>query len=232
MELYYGKPVNDKIVLEGDEANHLIQVRRSRMGDAVHVTDGEGHLFVSEIAEIEKQRCTLKILEVKEDPKKTFHLHIAIAPTKNIDRIEWFLEKATETGIDEITFLLCRHSERKEVKPDRLNRVLVAAMKQSMKSFLPKLNPIVDFKSFVSQQFSGTKLICSANTTGIKNFGEWYEAKSSLVALIGPEGDFHPNEIEFAKELNFKPTTLGKSRLRTETAALHVCTLFNFINKQ
>ena len=160
MELFFGKPSTEKIIiLDEDESNHLINVKRSRKGDIIHVTDGEGNLFTTELGTIEKHNCTLSIHEVKSSPKKSTQLHIAIAPTKSIDRIEWFLEKATESGIDEISFLQCRYSERKEIKVERLNRVVVASMKQSLKTWLPKLNPMIDFKTFVTQPFTGDKLI-------------------------------------------------------------------------
>ncbi len=231
MELFFGKPSAEKIIiLDEVESNHLINVKRSKKGDVIHVTDGEGNLFTTEIVNIENHVCTLSILEVITTPPKTTTLHIAVAPTKNIDRIEWFLEKATETGIDEISFLQCRHSERKEIKMDRLNRVVVSSIKQSLKTFLPKLNPMIDFKSFVSHDFHGEKLIFS--TGAVENLNQNYRSGKSLIALIGPEGDFHADELKLAIEKGYKPTSLGESRLRTETAALTVCTLFNFINSQ
>lgn len=230
MDLYFGHPSGNKIILDEDESNHLINVKRVRAGELVSVTDGGGNLYKTELLQIEKRLCVLKILEIVLTPKRLFQLHLAIAPTKSIDRIEWFLEKAAETGIDEISFLVCRHSERKEIKTDRLQRVLISSMKQSMKTFLPKINPMVDFKSFVKENFSGIKLICTMNTEGMESFKNNYSAGNNLNVLIGPEGDFHPEEILFARQCGYKPTSLGSSRLRTETAALNVCTLFNFMN--
>ncbi len=230
MDLYFGQPNSNKIILDEDESNHLINVKRVRVGELVSVTDGEGALYKTELFQIEKRLCVLNILEKAITPKRPFQLHLAIAPTKSIDRIEWFLEKATETGIDEVSFLVCRHSERKEIKTDRLQRVLISSMKQSMKTFLPKINPMVDFKSYVKGNFPGIKLICTMNTEGIESFKNNYLEGNNLNVLIGPEGDFHPEEILLAKQCGYKPTSIGNSRLRTETAAINVCTLFNFTN--
>ena len=230
MDLYYGKPSGNKIILDSDESNHLINVKRIRTDDIIHVTDGVGNFYSAKIIGIEKRSCTLEIFETKTTDKNHFLLHIALAPTKNIDRIEWFLEKATETGIDEITFLQCRHSERKEIKTERLNRVLIAAMKQSIKSFLPELNPMTDFKKFITCNFSGTKVICTTNADKSETLKKIYLPGNPLIALIGPEGDFHTDEITLAVQNGFLPVSLGLSRMRTETAALNVCTLFNFIN--
>ena len=139
MDIYFGKPKDNKIILDEDESNHLINVKRVKIGDLVHVTDGEGNIYLAELLNLEKRSCTLGIRETKSAIKNPPNLHIALAPTKNIDRVELFLEKATEIGIDEISFLKCRHSERKEIKTERLNRIVVAAIKQSIKPFLPLL---------------------------------------------------------------------------------------------
>ncbi len=233
MDIYFGKPTDNIIILDDDESNHLINVKRIRAGEIVHVTDGEGSNYITEFFSIEKKKCRLRILEKNTTDKNLFHLHIALAPTKNIERMEWFLEKAIETGIDEISFLKCRHSERKEIKIERLHRIAVSAMKQSLKSFLPKINPIIDFNKFISGKLIDIKLICTMPSVG-KNIGfnSNYLPGNNLIALIGPEGDFHSDEVNFAMKHGFKPTSLGASRLRTETAALNVCTLFNFINNK
>ncbi len=230
MDLYFGHPTGNKIILDEDESNHLLNVKRVRNGEIVYVTDGKGYKYKTELFQIEKRTCILNILETNIYKKNSNRLHLAIAPTKSIDRIEWLLEKATETGIDEISFILCRHSERKEIKIERLNKVLVSSMKQSTKTFLPKINSIVDYKSFISKNNSAIKLICTMNIGENENFKKNYLQGNDLIVLIGPEGDFHPEEISLANQFGFKSTSLGSSRLRTETAALNVCTLFNFIN--
>ncbi len=231
MELYYGQTSGyNMITLDEDESNHLIKVNRKNTGETVLVTDGEGNLFTTQLIEKTKRNCILEIKSVQETPARNQKLHIAIAPTKNIDRIEWFLEKATESGIDEITFLVCRHSERRELKEDRLKRVMVAAMKQSLKTFLPKLNPITDFKDFVNKERDNVKLIFTMMASEEKNLNVNYQKGKSLTALIGPEGDFHESELEIAQKNGYVFTSLGQSRLRTETAGINVCMLFNFIN--
>lgn len=231
MELYYGQTSGDNtITLDEDESNHLIKVNRKNTGESVLVTDGEGNLFTTQLIEKTKRNCILEIKSVEKTQPRNQKLHIAIAPTKNIDRMEWFLEKATECGIDEITFLVCRHSERRELKEDRLKRVLVAAMKQSLKTFLPKLNPITDFKDFVNKESDSVKLIFTMMASEEKNLNVNYQKGKSLTALIGPEGDFHESELEMAQKNGYVFTSLGNSRLRTETAGINVCMLFNFIN--
>ena len=231
MDYYFGTiSSDDKIILEEDESNHLIHVRRSKVGDLVKITDGEGNLYIAELLRIDKKHGELIAREKIRSKKKPYHLHIALAPTKSIDRIEWFLEKATETGVDEISFFISRHSERKEVKIDRLKRVALSAIKQSQKTFLPKLNPAVEFKKFIIQQFNGTKLICSMAADEHDNMKKNYQPGHSLTVLIGPEGDFHADELALAREAGFHAISLGISRLRAETAALNVCTIFNFMN--
>jgi 16S rRNA (uracil1498-N3)-methyltransferase len=230
MDLYYGQPSEGNIIiLDEDESKHLINVKRGLESDIVYVTDGKGKLFVTEIQSRDKRNCTLSILETKTSIKRKPSLHIAIAPTKNIERIEWFLEKVTEIGIDEVSFILCRHSERKEIKIERLNRVLVAAMKQSLKTFLPKLNPMIDFKKMIPNDSHNDRMICSL-TDETKSFKEIYSEGKSLLALIGPEGDFHQDELLLAKENGFKTVSLGEERLRTETAGVTICSFFSFVN--
>ncbi len=232
MELFYGIPSDNLIILGEDESNHLIHVKRARSGDEVFVTDGLGHFFETTIQSIEKKQCTLQITSTETKIRQPYSLHIAIAPTKNIDRVEWFLEKATEIGIEEITFLICRHSERREIKTDRLMRVLISSMKQSLKPYLPKLNPITDYKTFIENHNSGTRLIFHMSAGDNNSLNTLYKANDNLLALIGPEGDFHADELELAGKNGFQQASLGSSRLRTETAALSICTIFNFINSR
>jgi 16S rRNA (uracil1498-N3)-methyltransferase len=233
VDLYFGPKSNrDEIVLEEEELNHLFNSKRAKPGDEIIVTDGKGKLFTAELISRDKKNPAFKIISVIENKKKPFHLHIAVAPTKNNERIEWFLEKAVETGIDEISFVICRHSERREIKLERMNRVLIAAVKQSMNTWLPVLNEPVDFKKFIAKNFTGNKLICSMNADEQNTLGKMYVKGNNLTAVIGPEGDFHADELQLAEENGFQFTSLGKSRLRTETAALNVCTICNFLNTQ
>ena len=233
MDLFFGIASDDNsITLDETESNHLINVKRAKTGDLIQVTDGKGNLFSAELLNIQQRQCKLLVRTSEKTISTKFKLHIALAPTKNIDRMEWFLEKATETGIDEISFIICRHSERREIKTERLQRVLISSMKQSLKTFLPKMNQPKNFNNFIKEKNDSTKLLFSMDANKDQNLKKHYRAGSSLTALIGPEGDFHPEELKLAIENNFMLTSLGDQRLRTETAALSVCTLFNFINSQ
>lgn len=227
MDLYYGKAdENGKIILDEDEFRHL-KVVRSNVGDQLSVTDGAGNLFTTRITDIGKHQCELTILNQEQFVKQLPLLHLAIAPTKNIDRIEWLIEKCVETGIDRITFLKCRHSERKEIKLERLNRIAISAMKQSQKKFLPVINEITDFNLFVQTATEIQKIICEMNAPIDHHIKNILNRENALI-LIGPEGDFSPEEIEYASMNGFSSVNLGPERLRTETAALSACVYFNF----
>lgn len=231
MELYFGFRGNaNEIILTEEESNHLVAVRRSQPGDEVRITDGKGNIFTALLEQADKHKSCLRIIKTEKIPAKPYWLHIAIAPTKNIERTEWFIEKAVETGISEISFLRCRHSERKEIKIDRLKKVALAAMKQSLKAFLPTLNDMKHFNDFVSGNYQEIKFICSMK--GKDTFRQAYHPGKSLLAMIGPEGDFHDAEYALAVQHGFIPVALSESRLRTETAALTACTIFNFLNTQ
>lgn len=223
MELFYSTSIIDHhFVLEGEEAHHLLKVLRHSAGDKVMITDGIGTLYTTEISDANPKKCTLKIIhsENKEYEKK-YSLHIAIAPTKNSDRLEWFLEKATEIGVTEITPLICQHSERRIIKEERLNKVLVSAMKQSLKSFLPILNPISKLNNFIQDCRETQRYICTMEAEDL--LLKRYKKNENAVILIGPEGDFSKDEINLASKHGFVPVSLGNSRLRTETAGVMAC---------
>ena len=231
MEFYYGKNIlGNQILLDEDETNHLVKVKRLKIGEKVQVTDGDGCIYLSALTRVDKKQAVLEILEKSLFKKQPYQLHIAIAPTKNIDRTEWFVEKATENGIAEITFLNCAHSERKIIKEERMQKVMIAAMKQSLKPFATLLHPLTGFNEFVTRQQVGFKLICATSAPAASTLHKNYQKGNSLLVLIGPEGDFHESEITLALKNDFQLTTLGEARLRTETAALAVCTIYNFIN--
>ncbi|PKP33695.1 MAG: 16S rRNA (uracil(1498)-N(3))-methyltransferase, partial [Bacteroidetes bacterium HGW-Bacteroidetes-17] len=184
----------------------------------------------TELIDDHAKRCTVKILETKKEyGKRFFSVHMAVAPTKSIDRYEWFLEKATEIGIDRITPIICEHSERKEVKINRLEKVVISALKQSLKAYLPKLSETVKFNHFINQPFEGQKFIayCEGEPPLLKKL---YIPKTDVLILIGPEGDFSPDEVEQAIKKGFIPVSLGNSRLRTETAAIAACHAINLLN--
>ncbi len=232
MNLFYVPEIDGEIVdLPEEEARHVVQVMRKKPGEEIMLVDGKGHWHRLEILETSKKKCAGRILEsLQPEDKRDFHLHIAIAPTKNINRFEWFLEKATEFGVDEITPLLCDRSERKKLREDRLEKILVAAMKQSLKAYLPRLNPLTPFKALVSQAFDGQQFIAYLDEDVKGHLNENYQKAQNVLILIGPEGDFSPEEVSLAKAKGFLGVTLGKSRLRTETAGIAACHIVNLVN--
>ena len=220
MQLFYIQNPENEIILSAEESKHATKVLRKKEGDILNFTDGKGVFYKAEITISDTRKCRLKIVSSEQKEKQhNYHLHIAIAPTKNMDRYEWFLEKATEIGIDEITPIICHHSERKVLKTERCNRILLSAMKQSLKFHLPKLNEAITLKNFLKQDFEGNKYIAHCEEGNKTELKEKKKEKRTLI-LIGPEGDFSPTEIELALQNEFKAVSLGTSRLRTETAGL------------
>jgi 16S rRNA (uracil1498-N3)-methyltransferase len=217
---------------EEEETRHL-QVLRYTLGRVVQAVDGQGNWYEAELVEWGKKRVLAKITqETRQEQRKPYRLHLAIAPTKNIERLEWCLEKATEIGVDEITPILCRNSERTQVRLDRLEKILLSAMKQSLKVFLPTLNPLTPLKTFLpsATNFLGQKCIAWITDPPAPLLQETYQVGQSVMVIIGPEGDFAPEEIELARHCEFVPVSLGQSRLRTETAgvaAVHTIELLN-----
>ena len=220
MQLFFIEKPESEIVLSKEESKHATKVLRKKEGDILNFTDGKGGFYKAEITVADSRKCRLQIVSSEQKPKQhNYYLHVAIAPTKNIDRFEWFLEKATEIGIDEITPIICKHSERKLIKMERCNRILLSAMKQSLKYHQPKLNKAISLKDFLKQDFEGNKYIAHCED-GEKTELRKEEKANETTVLIGPEGDFSPAEIEMALKNQFKAVNLGKSRLRTETAGL------------
>ncbi len=216
-----------------DESKHCVKVLRHKNGDQVTVMNGQGKIFQCQIIDANSKKCALEVLETNSYNKREFSIHMAVAPTKNMDRFEWFLEKATEIGIEEITPIICDHSERKIIKPERLIKVIVSASKQSLKSYIPKLNEAVNFKEFISVHKSNNQssYIAHCAEGSKKLLKNIYNINSDVTILIGPEGDFSTLEIELASQHNYEAISLGKERLRTETAALMSCATINFINQ-
>lgn len=232
MQIFYTPDIAVNPELPEEEAGHCIRVLRLSEGDEILLTDGKGMFYKAAIIRAHHKHCEVSILESWEQPALwNFRLHIAVAPTKNMDRMEWFTEKATEIGIDAITCLNCRFSERREVKPARLEKILVSAMKQSQKATLPVLTGMTDFKAFVKQPFEGRKFIAHCEEDEKKLLKEIYHPGENALILIGPEGDFSPEEIELAMQQGFEPISLGESRLRTETAALVACHTIHVLNQ-
>ena len=228
MQLFYLENPENEIILSPEESKHATKVLRKKEGDVLDFTDGKGNFYKAEITLADSRKCRLQIVSSKQKEKQhNYHLHIAIAPTKNMDRFEWFLEKATEIGIDEITPIICSRSERKVIKTERCNKILLSAMKQSLKFHLPKLNKAISLTDFLKINVDGVKYIAhceKSNKLELKN--EKLEEKTLI--LIGPEGDFSATEIEMALKNNFKAVSLGTSRLRTETAGIVAVHTINY----
>lgn len=230
--------------LPEEEAQHAVRVLRMEMGDEMMLMDGEGVFYRAIVTEATKKRCLYRIEEtLPQERQWQPHLHLAMAPTKNMDRTEWFAEKATEIGFDELTFLRCRWSERTVIKTERVEKILVSAMKQSHKAWKPILNEMVDFKAFLQEikereNMTGKvmrKFICHCYEE--EGLGEKVALKDALksgedvLVMVGPEGDFSIDEVKMAEANGFQSVSLGKSRLRTETAALVAVHLMNLINQ-
>jgi 16S rRNA (uracil1498-N3)-methyltransferase len=232
MHLFYTPDILKNNELPEEEALHCIRVLRLSIGDEVMLTDGKGSFYKATISACSNKRCLVKILEqIPEKKAWIAHLHLAMAPTKNMDRIEWFAEKATEIGFDELTFLNCRYSERKVVKNERIEKILVSAVKQSLKASVPVLNAMIDFDKFISQDFNGQKFIAHCYPGEKPLLKDLIRRGEDVLVLIGPEGDFSEEEVEKAIKSGFQPISLGRSRLRTETAALVACHIMNLINQ-
>ena len=234
MHLFYTPDLYQQTIytLNEEESRHCIQVLRLHEGDIIYLIDGRGGFYSAEILNTHLKGTQIKIIERQQEyGKRNHYLHIAVAPTKNTERLEWFLEKATEIGIDEITPLICDRSERKEVKVERLNKVITSAVKQSLKAYHPKLNEAVKFKNFVSSKISGLKFIAHCMNGEKFTLQDKFRPNDEYLILIGPEGDFSPEELKEALNKEFFPVSLGVSRMRTETAALEACFEINFLNR-
>mgnify|MGYP000743012440 CR=1 FL=1 len=236
MQLFFNQnitPDTKQITFEKEESRHIVRVLRKKEGDILYITNGRGFLFSVEIAIASDKKCLATVVKKEEKlNNRDYYLHVAIAPTKNNDRLEWFLEKATEIGIDEITPIICDNSERKIVKIERLSKIVQSAMKQSLQFTLPKLNDPIKFSEFIKQSFSGEKFIAHCEENIEKKLLKNSAAKNTKqTILIGPEGDFSTKEIESAFAVNFTPISLGENRLRTETAGLNVVQSIAFINQ-
>ncbi len=235
MHLFYTPdidPAHPQYFLNEEESKHAIRVLRLVVGSVVQLIDGRGGLYDAEITDAHPKRTILKINKVITGYQKRNHyLHIAIAPTKNIERLEWFLEKATEIGIDEVSLIICQRSERKEAKAERLNKIITSAIKQSIKAYHPILNEPKPLAELLKQPFTGQKFIAHCDNNDKLSLKDTLEINGRYLILIGPEGDFARNEIDMALQNGFKAITLGNSRLRTETAALEACFEVNFLNR-
>lgn len=231
MHVFYAPDIAQTMELPEEEAGHCLRVLRLGVGEEITLTDGKGCFYRAVISAATQKRCVVKVVEkTEQEPFWKGHLHLALAPTKNMDRMEWLAEKATEIGFDELTFLNCRFSERKVIKTERVEKIVVSAVKQSLKASKPIVNEMIDFNKFVQKEFGGQKFIAHCYEGEKPLLKDVLVPGEDALVLIGPEGDFSPEEVKKAEEAGFRAISLGKSRLRTETAALvavHIMNLFN-----
>lgn len=216
--------------LDPEESRHAAKVLRKKAGDVIHITDGKGTLYTCKITDAKPDKCAFVIEYYEQEKQKGFSIHIAIAPTKNTDRTEWFVEKAIEIGIDAITFLECDNSERGKIKLERIEKLAISAMKQSLKFTLPKIHAIRQLREFISESNSSKKFIAYVDQANPVELFKTAKPKEDYTVLIGPEGDFSPAELEQAIKNGYKKVALGPSRLRTETAGIAACHTLNLIN--
>ncbi len=232
MHIFYTPDIkSDRYTLNEEESKHCIRVLRLTIGDKITLIDGIGGFYIAEIMNDHQKRCEIKITQTeKEYGKRNYHLTMAVAPTKNNDRFEWFLEKSTEIGVDGFIPFISEQSERKIIKPDRLNKRINSAVKQSIQAYRPQLEKMLKFKDLINMEFDGRKLIAHCFDTEKPYLKNVIEKGELVLILIGPEGDFTMEEIEMAKSKGFVEISLGDSRLRTETAgivAVHTVALVN-----
>ena len=230
--IFYAPDIHQNPVLPEEESMHAAKVLRLQAGDEIRIVDGAGGFFKAIITQPHPKKCFVEIVEeLPEIGGRNYKLNIAIAPTKNIERLEWFIEKATEIGIDEITPIICRFSERKIIKPERLQKIIVSASKQSQKSRFPILNPLCTFDELVEKHAATQKFIAHCYKDEKQLLQDICKKKTDTLILIGPEGDFSPQEVKKALSNHFLPISLGNSRLRTETAGITACATIQFINQ-
>ena len=233
MNVFYSPeiPLDTPFDLPEEELQH-IKVLRYQAKDKILLLDGKGTLATCEITDLTKKHCTLITQSIQKLPLRPYTLHMAVAPTKNIDRYEWYIEKAVEIGIDSITPILCKTSERKHISPDRLEKIIISAMKQSISPLKPCLNEMTTLEKFLTIVKEENRFIAHCHESREKkSLKHLYQGKGNICLLIGPEGDFTPEEIQLARQNGFLETSLGESRLRTETAALVACHNIAFINE-
>jgi len=231
MTLFYAPNIAQTPFLTEEESLHCVKVLRLKAGDVVHVIDGVGGLYQVELVAPHSKHTEVRILSVQHDfEKRPFRVHLAVAPTKNIDRFEWFVEKAAEIGVDTITPLLCRYSERKVIKSERIEKILISASKQSLKAFVPTLNPMMPYDDFISSVKESYRFIAHCYDAEKKHLLHVCPPNADVVVLVGPEGDFSLEEVNLALKNQFHAVTLGNSRLRTETAGVVACHLLTVAN--
>ena len=231
-QLFYAPDITTISELPEEESLHCIRVLRLKSGDPITITDGKGFFYHATIEKPHPKHCQVSIVkQEKQKPLWDYRITMAVAPTKNMDRMEWFVEKTTEIGVDTITFLRCFHSERKEIKLQRLRKTAISAMKQSFKATIPQIDEMIDFHKFISHAKHDNRMIATCIDHQRQMIKNIYTPQQHALILIGPEGDFSPDEILAARTAGFVPVSLGESRLRTETAALIACHTIHLLNR-
>lgn len=223
IHLFYAPDIANEHALTPEDSAHAVRVLRMKEGDELMVTDGQGTMYAAHLTLASQKKCLVHIDHATPTPLPwQGNIHIAVSPTKNMDRMEWFVEKATEIGCNRFSFLLCKNSERKVVKTERIEKIVVAATKQSHKAYVPRIDELQSFKEFIGQPFAGQKFICHClvEPQTLPALHDSLQAEGDALVLIGPEGDFSREEVEMAEAAGFRSVHLGFSRLRTETAAL------------
>ena len=233
MQLFYNSNIAESDAFfnfDKDESKHIAKVLRKKEGDTLFITNGKGWLFEAQLTESNNKSCTVEIISKSFKEKRSFSVHLAVAPTKMNDRYEWFLEKATEIGVDTITPIICDQSERKVIKTERFKKILQSSMKQSLQHYLPVLNAPIKFQDFIKNNNSEQMFIAHCEDTKKTNLKNCIESGKDYLILIGPEGDFSVKEIQMALQHEYIPVTLGDTRLRTETAAILACHTVALLN--
>jgi 16S rRNA (uracil1498-N3)-methyltransferase len=229
MNIFIATIKDNTAILTPEESWHCYKVLRNKMGDKLAIIDGQGASYIGTLVTAGEKQC---IAQINEGPvmqeKRNYYLHLAIAPTKQIDRIEWMIEKAVEIGVDELSFIRCKNSERVNLKIERVQKIVESAVKQSKQAFIPKVNDLSEFKQIISHT-ADIKLIAYCDDSEKSNLKDLALKNASALVLVGPEGDFSLDEIEQAKTNGFKPLSLGKTRLRTETAGLYIVQAFSLL---
>ena len=225
MHRFYCPDIADTLTLGEEDSKHCVKVLRMGEGDTIEVVDGNGNLYTCRISMAHPKRCAIEVLDKQHQPPHWGHqIVLGVAPTKNMDRIEWLVEKCVEMGVDRIIPLRCHNSERTVVKTERLKKIMVSAMKQSLKATLPQLDEMTPIGQVISQSGDGTRCIAYCDELlprqERRTLADVYQPGNDVMMLIGPEGDFSPEEVQAARAAGFQPVTLGESRLRTETAGL------------
>jgi 16S rRNA (uracil1498-N3)-methyltransferase len=235
MQLFYAPTLHTETkhyTFSKEESKHIVRVLRKKEDEVLQLTNGKGYLFSAKITLADQKNCMVEVISSEFQKPRKYKLHLAVAPTKMNDRYEWFLEKATEIGIDTITPILCDHSERKVIKTERFEKIIQSATKQSLSAYFPKLQALTPFSEFVNTHTNAQLFIAHCEENQKQSLKEALQIQKDVTILIGPEGDFSPKEIALALENNYVPITLGDTRLRTETAAIVACHSVAFLNQE